>query len=264
MANNIYQPSKGLIANIKTEAPGIKRFTIRPELPLQFQPGQIIEISIPGFGESPVAPCSNPERMNYFDICVKATGNLTKKLHELHIGDYLLYRGPYGAGWPTIKQKELLMVVGGIGLIPLKPLLLARDRYLPDVKINLFYGAKTPSEFIFKNNLEEWKNEGINVIQSIDKPNSEWQGEVGLVTVLCDKYPVGKNSAAFLCGPPIMYRFVLEKIKQIETENIYISLERRMQCGVGVCQHCAVGSYYTCVDGPVFKYDQLKNIYGAI
>jgi len=195
-------------------------------------------------------------------------------------------RGPYGNGWPSLAghhpaqlgghfNKNLLIVVGGLGLIPLRTLLLDKDKYLPlKTKIQIFYGAKTPEEFLFKNDFDKWREQGIDLKLTIDKQCPGWDGCVGVVTKLFDEYPIVEDAQTFLCGPPIMYKFVLEKIKEknaglapedaIKDEDIYVSLERRMHCGIGVCQHCAVGSFYTCKDGPVFRYSEIKDIPGAI
>lgn len=266
--DNIYETTPTKILEIIDEAPNIKRY--RLDGALDFEPGQIIEISVPGFGEAPVAPCSDPREKSYFEICVRKVGRLTTKIHQLQIGDEINIRGPYGHGWPlqsqlsNLKSQNLLIVVGGIGLIPLRPFLLAKDEYCPNAKIKIFYGAKTPTDFIFKNDLEAWGKAGVDVQLTIDKEFTGWAGNVGLVTALFDKNKISDDAVAFLCGPPIMYKFVMEKIKNLNNEDIYMSLERRMQCGDGVCQHCAIGPYYTCVDGPVFRYDKIKDIPDAI
>jgi NAD(P)H-flavin reductase len=233
-----------------------------------FEPGQIIFLSIPNFGEAPFAPCNPPGQE--LELCVRKVGKITDKIHRLKIGDNAGIRGPFGIGWPGARRQapsNLLMVVGGLGLIPLRNFIWGKEKFLPpETKTQIFYGAKNPDEFLFKNDFEEWKNRGVDIKLTIDKECQGWNDCVGLVTTLFDKNPVNADSTAFLCGPPIMYKFVLEKMKSagVPDENIYLSLERRMHCGVGVCQHCAVGSFYTCKDGPVFKYADIKNIPGAI
>ena len=247
-----------------------------------FKPGQFIELSIPGFGEAPFAPCSAPGA-KYLELCVRDAGALTHKLHALKIGDKVGIRGPYGQGWPIEKTqnsklktqnenlkpktKNLLIVVGGLGLIPLRTLILGKDKYLgQDAKIQIFYGARSPKEMLFRYEYGRWRASGVKVNLTVDQVCQDWVGCVGLVTALFDKYPVTADSHAFLCGPPMMYKSTLEKLKQqgVADQNIFLSLERRMHCGLGVCQHCGVGTYYTCKDGPVFAYDKIKNIPGAI
>jgi len=292
--NNPYQPQNIKILEITDEAPGIKRFKLSsPDF--SYSPGQIIFLSIPGFGEAPFAPC-NPPDSEYLELCVRNAGKFTEKLHTMKAGDEIGIRGPQGHGWPTknsqfptpliAKQlqrndlnfqtrtnnsepltKNLLIVVGGLGLVPLRTLIWGKDKFLePGAKIQIFYGARNPREFLFHKDFDEWQKQGIDLQLTIDNACHGWDGCVGLVTKLFDEHEIIENSSAFLCGPPIMYKFVLQKLaeKKFPAENIYVSLERRMHCGVGVCQHCAVGSFYTCKDGPVFKYADIKNIPGAL
>ncbi|TSC53418.1 MAG: oxidoreductase FAD/NAD(P)-binding domain-containing protein [Parcubacteria group bacterium LiPW_39] len=164
-------------------------------------------------------------------------------------------------------KKNILIVVGGIGLIPLRSFILGKDKFLgKNAKIQIFYGAKHPNEMLFRYEYDQWRQKGVDLKLTVDKECADWVGCAGLVTALFDKFPVLENARAYLCGPPIMYKFVLEKLKAkgFADEDIFLSLERRIYCGIGVCQHCAVGPYYTCKNGPVFRYDQIKNIQGAI
>lgn len=253
-----------------------------------------MELSIPGFGESPFAPC-NAANEKYLELCVRDSGALTHRLHEMKIGDIVGIRGPYGHGWPITrnghpersegsikdssasangripqndkKNKNLLIVVGGIGLIPLRTLILSKNKFLDkDSKIQIFYGAKTPQEMLFRYEYNRWRANGVDIQLTVDNKCLDWSGCEGLVTTLFDKHEIVPDAKAFLCGPPIMYKGVLEKLKErkFSDEDIYLSLERRMHCGLGVCQHCAVGPYYTCKDGPVFSYDKIKGVEGAI
>lgn len=305
---NIYQPQLAKIVRIKQEAPNIKLFRLKflnSQVQKRFfwQPGQFIELSIPGFGEAPFALCSSSRDKHFFEICVRQTGQLTNKLHQLKVGDSVGIRGPFGHGFPEIRNQEVLLVVGGLGIIPLRSFILTNQEKLS--LLRLFYGVKKPSEFLFKNEFQRWQKMGLKLHLTIDKACPGWDGCVGVVTVLFDKvfgslaslkeselppeettipegkqasyetgkhpprranFPESRPTLSILCGPPVMYKFVLEKLNQYEfkEENIYLSLERRMHCGIGVCQHCAIGPYYVCKDGPVFRYSEIKNIFGAI
>ncbi len=277
---NSYQTIAVQITDIKDEALNVKRFWLKLNEDFDYNPGQIIFVSIPGFGEAAFAPCGpvkladSPAKLDgqhetgHLELCVRHVGKLTGKLHAMKIGESVGIRGPFGHGWPLsqVAGKNLLIVVGGMGLVPLRTLLLNKNEYLPGAKIQIFYGARTPDDFLFQENFNQWKEQGIDLQLTIDKVCLGWNECVGVVTALFDKHPVVENSAAFLCGPPIMYKFVLQKLqeKQFSEENIYMSLERRMHCGIGICQHCAIGSFYTCKDGPVFKYAEIKNISGVI
>ncbi len=268
---NPYESKSAKLIEIKPQTDTIKLF--RFDFALNFKPGQFVELSIPGYGEAPFAPCSAPGA-KYLELCVRDAGRLTHKLHEMKIGDRVGIRGPYGNGWPTmadsksqIANRNLLIVVGGLGLIPLRTLILGKDKFLDkDAKIQIFYGARLPQEMLFRYEYNQWRAKGVEIRLTVDQLCTDWAGCVGLVPNLFDQFAPIKNAKAFLCGPPIMYKSTLVKLKEkgFAEEDIFLSLERRMHCGLGVCQHCAVGPYYTCKDGPVFSLSQLKNIPDAI
>lgn len=265
---NPYQPYLAKIKQIKQEAENIKIFKLELDnpTPLCFQPGQFIELSIPGFGEAPFFLCSSVNSKT-LEVCVGKAGQVTTKLHSLKKGSKIGLRGPFGNGWPIsrLKQekKNLLIVVDGFGLTSLRTLLLTKNQFLDrNAKIQLFYGARKPQDFLFKQDYKKWQELGINLNLTIDNPSPGWKGCIGIVTNLFDTIEIVENALAFLCGPPIMYKFVLEKLKEhnFADKDIYLSLERRMQCGIGICQHCAVGSKYVCKDGPIFCYEEIKEI----
>jgi len=157
--------------------------------------------------------------------------------------------------------------VGGLGFVPLRSLILGKEKFFgKDSKFQIFYGAKNPDEMLFRYEYNRWRENNIELRLTTDKECAGWAGCVGLVTTLFDKFPPAENSRAFVCGPPVMYKSAIAKLKEknFADEDIFLSLERRMHCAVGVCQHCAVGPYYTCKDGPVFRYDKIKDIEGAI
>jgi len=314
MLNN-YQPQPIKLIKITPQATGIKLF--RFEFldrdfgkNFKFSPGQFIQLSIPGFGEGPFAPCGDSNE-KYIELCVRNAGRLTEKIHSLKIGGKAAIRGPYGNGWilpchceeSATKQsrnitainyssedngnnsrllrcpaaasaprndscrKNLLIIVGGLGLVPLRSLILGKEKFFgQDSKIQIFYGAKNPDEMLFRYEYNRWRENNIELRLTTDKECAGWAGCVGLVTTLFDKFPPAENSRAFVCGPPVMYKSAIAKLKEknFADEDIFLSLERRMHCAVGVCQHCAVGPYYTCKDGPVFRYDKIKDIEGAI
>jgi sulfhydrogenase subunit gamma (sulfur reductase) len=241
------------------------------------KPGQFIELSIPGYGEAPFAPCNAPGE-KYLELCVRDVGRLSHKLHEMKIDDRVGIRGPYGNGWPSLAgpnpaerggqdKRSIIIVVGGLGLIPLRSLILGKDKYFgTEAKVQVFYGARLPKEMLFRYEYNKWRKNNIEINLTVDKECPDWTGCVGLVPALLDKIPLVNNAKVFVCGPPVMYKSAIAKLKQkgVNEQDIFVSLERRMHCGIGVCQHCAVGSYYTCKDGPVFAYEQIKNISGAI
>lgn len=267
------------IKDIRNETEEIKLFTLvfldkKEEKNFQPLPGQIVEIGYSGFGEGPFAVCSYGFENKFFQICVRKIGKLTNKLHDLKIGDTVTMRGPYGMGTFLETKRNLLLIAGGLGLVPLRPLIQKElksavllshaqsgsvSRKSP--RIQLFYGVKSQNEMIFKSEYKEWKK-SIDMHVTLDKEENGWNGHVGLITTLFNAVKVLDNPIAILCGPPVMYKFVVQELKRLnfKDEDIFMSLERRMHCGVGVCQHCAVGSKYVCKDGPVFCYKEIKNI----
>ena len=236
------------------------------------QPGQFIEVSIFGKGEAPISISSSPTRSDTLEICVRRTGKLTNALFEMGKGSKLHIRGPYGRGFPveTLKGHNLLLVAGGLGLAPLRSLLLyVLDRRDEFGDLILMYGTNSPENVLFKFELLSFfDREDIKYLYSVDRDDEGiWKQYVGVVTGLFDRTALSPaDTYAVLCGPPIMYRFVLEKLIKLgfAKDHIYMSLERMMKCGVGKCGHCALGDKYCCTDGPVFNYTEIEHIKEAI
>ena len=236
------------------------------------QPGQFIEVSIFGKGEAPISISSPPTRCDMLEICVRRSGKVTNALFEMGKGSRLHIRGPYGRGFPveTLKKHNLLLVAGGLGLAPLRSLLLyVLDRRSEFNDLILMYGTNNPDNVLFKYELLSFfDREDIKYLYSVDRDDEGiWKQYVGVVTGLFDRTALSPaDTYAVLCGPPIMYRFVLEKLIKLgfAKDHIYMSLERMMKCGVGKCGHCALGDKYCCTDGPVFNYTEIEHIKEAI
>lgn len=236
------------------------------------QPGQFIEVSIFGKGEAPISISSPSTRLDTLEICVRRTGSVTDALFEMGKGSTFHIRGPYGRGFPIeqLKGKKLLLIAGGLGLAPLRSLLLyALDRRSDFDDIILMYGTNNPDNVLFKYELLSfYDRDDIKYLYSVDRDDEGiWKQYVGVVTGLFDRAVLSpKNSYAVMCGPPIMYRFVLQKLLSLgfSKDHIYMSLERMMKCGVGKCGHCAIGDRYCCIDGPVFPYTEIESIKEAI
>jgi NAD(P)H-flavin reductase len=186
-------------------------------------------------------------------------------LHVKKPGDLVGVRGPYGNAYPVEEcvGKDVTIAGGGIGLSTLRSLILAliseREKY---GKIMLFYGARTPTDLVFKKDLERWKKH-LDVRLTVDVRDKSWKGHVGVVTTLFDGGKLKfSRDISFVCGPPIMIKFTVLKLLEcgFAPGNIYVSLERIMRCGIGKCGHCNVGKYYVCKDGPIFSYEQIKDI----
>lgn len=267
MIENPYVPLKATVEQITQESSTVKTFALRPQEPLEFEAGQFIEVTVPGVGESPFTPSSSPYEKETLEVSVMRVGHNTEAMHALKPGSTVGVRGPLGAPYPldAYAGKEVFVVGGGVGLAPLRSLLLAllhdAARYR---RIYLRYGARSPAERIYKPLLEAWESDPrLDVQYTVDIGDATWKGNVGVVTTILAEIPVDFGHAvAVCCGPPIMLRFVTASLLKagFAPEAIYLSMERNMSCGIGKCGHCRIGNYYVCKDGPVFTYAQLKDV----
>ncbi len=233
--------------------------------PLDYKPGQFVEVSIPGFGEAPISISSSPTQTDGFELVVRRVGNVTNMIHKLNSGDKIGIRGPFGEGcYPAeeARGKDLVFICGGIGLVPQRSfinyVLDNRDDY---GDITVLLGTKNEAQRFYHSELQDWsKRDDIDLLETVDQAEDGWQGNVGVVTTLIPKIvPDMSSSLIFVCGPPIMYKFVLMALaeKNISRDSIFVNLERKMKCGIGKCGHCQINQYYVCVDGPVFRYSKL-------
>ena len=232
---------------------------------LDHSPGQFLQISLPGYGEAPISFCSSPTQTQSFELCVQAVGNLSEAMHELRPGDFVGVRGPYGHGFPIeqMRGRDILCVAGGIGLAPLRSLInYVADRRSEFGRMILVYGARTPAERLFKDDLATWDaRDDFETLYTVDNPSEDWTGRIGVVTIpLRDEVEIDPSrTTAAVVGPPVMYRFVAAELlaKKMAEDDVLFSLERRFKCGMGKCGHCQLNDLYVCQDGPVFRYTQL-------
>ena len=225
-----------------------------------------------GIGEAPISVSSSPSRSNgTFELCIRRAGDLTNALHQVQPGQELGIRGPFGHGFPLekMKGKDILFAAGGLGLAPLRSLInQVLDNRGSFERVIILYGTKHPSEILFNNELLAWADrDDVEFHMTVDRADDDWKGHVGVITTLFPPLAVNpRNTVSAICGPPVMYRFVLMELlgKGIPETQIYLSLERRMKCGVGKCGHCQISNYYCCLDGPVFNYAQVKGVEEAL
>ncbi|HLD28018.1 MAG TPA: FAD/NAD(P)-binding protein [Patescibacteria group bacterium] len=268
---NIYEPQSVKIISVLDESIDTKLFRLRftnkrINLEFDFLLGQFVQVGLAGWGECPISICSSSsDSSKYFELAIRDVGVLTHKLHQLKQGDLVDIRGPFGNGFDvdTFKDKPLILIGGGCGFVPLRPLI---NDYLSgkldNTVLQIFYGCQNEDTLLFKKEYAAWNRRAeFNVI--LEKPIKKWGGAKGLVTDLFKTRTITSNSVAVLVGPPVMYKFVIQELKKrkVKDENIYVSLEKKMYCGVGICQHCAIGPYYVCKDGPVFRWSDIKNYY---
>jgi len=236
------------------------------EGPIDYVPGQFVEVSVPGIGEAPITISSSPTQQKYFELVVRRIGNVTNAIHRLRTGDKVGIRGPYGKGaYPVeeAKGKNLVFICGGIGLVPQRSfvnyVLDKRDDY---GEITVLLGTKCMAQRFFQSELDSWSHrKDIHFMETVDEMDDCWLGNVGVVTTLIPKVEVELASAlVFICGPPVMYKFVLYALDEAKVphENVFLNLERKMKCGVGKCGHCQINNLYVCIDGPVFRYSDLS------
>jgi NAD(P)H-flavin reductase len=271
---NIYLPKTAIIDRITDNIQDVKTFYWHFEDPAEqaafkkFRPGQFAQVSLFGIGEFPLSLPPSPTEDEVFFTC-RTVGTCSAALHQLKAGDKFAVRGPYGNGFPMEDYygKNLVFVAGGIGLIPLRSCIIYalanRDKF---GKIQIYYGSKSPTELMYVDDLGEWtKSPGVECSLTVDRDAAGWTGNVGVVGSLFKKpgvtVPVD-NTKAFVCGPPIMFRFVIKDLLELgfQENNIVSTMERYMKCGVGKCGHCCIGVAYVCMDGPVFTYEQIKKL----
>jgi sulfite reductase subunit B len=263
---NPYRSIKAEVLDVIPETLNIKTIRFKPVEPISFRTGQFVEITIPGVGEAPFTPSSRPAVKEILEVSVMKVGKVTEKIHQLKKGDTIGVRGPFGNGYPIdhFKGKEVLVVGGGCGFAPLRSLMYQFFDISGELKKLYFRGGcKTPNDFLYRKEIEGWKQRpDVQVELTVDKGDDTWRGPVGVVTTIFESAKMDyKNGIAILCGPPIMMKFGAKKILEMgfKEENLYLSMEKNMSCGIGKCGHCRLGTYYCCKDGPVFRYVDIKN-----
>ena len=272
-SNSIFLPEVAEVVSTRqlTDMEKYIELKIEDDREFNFTPGQFIQLSVFGIGEAPISISSSPFNKETIGLCVRRAGDVTSAIHKLEPGARLGIRGPLGKGFPVeeMRGKDILFIAGGLGLAPLRSLinyvLQKRDDF---ARITILYGTKNPGEILFPDELQTWRErKDIELEITVDTPDQNWTGKSGVVTRLMPHLKLDpKNTFVLIVGPPVMYKFVLLElqIKQVPDNNIIMSLERRMKCGVGKCGHCQINGVYVCLDGPEFSYHTLKFLSEAI
>ncbi len=232
---------------------------------LSFAPGQFNMVYIFGVGEIPISISSDPAESGPLVHTTRAVGTVTQAMAELRAGDVVGVRGPFGTAWPVeaARKKDVVLVAGGIGLAPLRPamyrILAERDSY---GKVVLLYGARTPSDMLYRKQLEQWRAHfDLDIFVTVDRASGSWRGNIGFVTKLIPRAPFDpRSTVAMVCGPEGMMRYSAQELEKrgVRAENIYLSMERNMKCAIRVCGHCQFGPMFVCRDGPVFRYPAIR------
>jgi len=265
---NIFMPREATIVRSVQATPTETHFTLKMAdgEPMEFEPGQIVELSLFGYGEIPIGFASSPTRHNTFDLVVRSVGRVSGAVTKLGKGDSVYVRGPLGKGFDLTKMRgrDVLIVAGGIGLCPTRSLIqYILDRRDEFNRFILFYGSREPGLQLFTDDLAKWREDhDVEFFETVDRGDPTWTGNVGVITTLFPKVALDSETRAVICGPPIFYRFVIHELDQlgIPRQNVFVDLERRMKCGVGKCGHCQINDKYVCVDGPVFPFADVQGL----
>jgi NAD(P)H-flavin reductase len=230
-------------------------------------PGQFNMLTAFGVGEAAISVSGDPVETGRIVHTIRAVGAVSSALTRLDAGDVIGLRGPFGTGWPMAEAagRDVVVVVGGLGLAPLRPVLYRlfaeRERY---GKITLLLGARSPADVLFRHEIESWRRRlDIGIEVTVDHAGSGWHGPVGVVTMLIKRADFDPlRTVAMVCGPEVMMRFAIAALGEAGVADgaIYLSMERNMKCAVAFCGHCQFGTVFVCRDGPVFRYDQVRRL----
>lgn len=257
------------IQSMRPETPGVVSYALafadrRRADGYMFEPGQFNMLYLPGIGEAAISISSDPEERGTLLHTVRAAGNVTQALARKKPGDRLALRGPFGSSWPmaACRGQDVVLACGGIGLAPLRPAIYHIIRHRADFgRVFLLYGARTPQDLLYSREYADWQKADIRVEVTVDVGDAGWQGNIGVVPVLFYRLRLDRHRTHVLtCGPEVMIRFVIfeARARRIPPSRIHLSMERNMNCALGLCGHCQFGPVFICKDGPVFTYERLQ------
>lgn len=241
---------------------------LEPHQEKGFAPGQFNMLYMPATGEVPISISGDPRDPRVQVHTIRAYGAVTSRMQALKKGDIVGLRGPFGTFWPLadLKGHDIVLCAGGIGMAPLRPVLYAiLDQREAFGKVTLLYGERTPGDLIYRREMERWRGRfDLEILVTVDSARQAWRGNVGVVTTLMGRLRIDPmGTYALLCGPQIMMRYAIEALTErgLDEARIFISMERNMQCGIGLCGHCQAGPLFICRDGPVFRYTGVKHLF---
>lgn len=236
----------------------------------QFLPGQFNQMSVLGYGEAPISLSSSPDRRDAFQHTIRLLGDVTQAVGRLEKGDLAALRGPYGRGWPMedAKGKDVVVVAGGLGIAPLRPVIEYVLEHPEDFgQLTILYGGKTPDDLIYCRHYERWgsqpKSKLLVTVDRLAGVRRPWTLNVGVVSTLFDKDGFSPHtSLALIAGPEVMMKFaIVDLLKRgFSPDRLFLTMERRMECGIAQCGHCYFGPKYVCMDGPVFRYSDVQSL----
>ncbi len=262
-------PVLATIVSVKQEVPAVATYRMHFDDQTlannyRFEPGQFNMLALPGIGECAISISSDPADKDGIDHTVRVVGNVTSNLAKRKAGAKIAPRGPFGSAWPVEKLigKDVVLVCGGLGLAPMRPVLRIIQRRRNEFgRVVLVYGARDPGSLLFTHEYEAWRKAHIEVHLTVDVGDAVWRGNIGVVTSLLGGLRlVAQRSCVLTCGPEVMMRYVaLESFAcGLKPEQVWLSMERNMTCGIGQCGHCQFGPAFICRQGPVFTYRQIE------
>lgn len=268
-AGDVWTPHEVRIRSVVVETHDVRTYELEfadPARAARYDavPGQFNMLYVPGAGEAAISLGARARDDGRIVHTVRALGRVTGSLARMRAGDSLGLRGPFGAGWPidACRGRDVLLVAGGIGLAPIRS---ALHRLIDERNafgdVTLLYGARTPDDRLYVGEHDDWSKHAVRVQSTVDRSAPGWTGDVGVVTLLLDRCRIDApaDTLVLVCGPEVMTNFVAEGAlrRGIPAENVWVSLERNMNCAVGFCGHCQLGPEFVCRDGPVLRYDRV-------
>ncbi|HHK40862.1 MAG TPA: Ni/Fe hydrogenase subunit gamma [Planctomycetaceae bacterium] len=258
-----WQPAFVEIVAIHDETPGVRTFDLAAPHGYSFEPGQFNMLYVPGYGEAAISISSHPESPQVISHTIRRAGNVTGALFRCQPGDRIGLRGPFGSSWPVGRYRgaNVVIAAGGIGLAPLRPaihqLVSDREEY---GRVAVVYGSRHPKDLLYRESFDQWRRADIEVLVTVDFADDHWTGPIGVVPTLLEQLPwIGPQTTLWTCGPEIMMRFTAQQaLRQgVTSDHLYLSLERNMNCALGLCGHCQFGPSFVCKDGPVYAYPHI-------
>ena len=268
--SNPMEPQLATLTGIRDLATGIKLFQMKLQDAevsggLDYAPGQFAEISAFGVGESPFGITSTRERGETVEFAVSRVGTVTDALHRMDVGDVMGFRGPLGHGFPMadFKGKDIVILGGGIGGAPLRPVINTILDHREDYgKLTIFWAARSPDLLVFTDEYDTWRAQPDTELHlTVDNATPDWPHKEGLITTLVESVgPSSKNAISITCGPPIMIRFAMLSLQKLgfTSDQNWVTLEAKMKCGIGKCGRCNLGGIFICTDGPVFCFADVE------
>jgi NAD(P)H-flavin reductase len=260
---NPYVPLMLPIARATRELADVFSWTFDTPAGFAFRAGQFNMLYVHGVGEVPISITGDPNDPGRLVHTIRAVGTVTRVMDRLVPGDLCGVRGPYGSAWPLdeIRGRDVLVIAGGLGLAPLRPAILQLLANRGDYgRVVILAGARSPADLLFRAELQQWRGRfDVRLEAIVDVAGRDWLGPVGVVTKLLDDVPIEPDDAALVCGPEIMMRFAVRDLQArgLHADSIWISMERSMKCGIGLCGHCQLAGSFVCKDGPVFRFDRV-------